>query len=154
MSRSTKLKIVGPFCVIAGIVMVVQGFKDKGVAARLEKEGITVPARAVDHRVVSGRRGSKTYKIVAEYEAKDGGPTLSKEFKVPRSAYEASEQGGPIQVRYLPSDPTVSEVAGAGSDGSEPIAIGTVMAIIGAGMSFVAFRKKAEAVPQPQAPAA
>jgi hypothetical protein len=141
MSRSAKLKIVAPLCVIGGIVMVFVGFQERAVAGRLEAEGVTVPARVVGHETLSGRRGSKTYKLVVEYEPKGGGGSFQKEFRVPRAAYEGARGGAPVSVRYLPSDPSVSEVAGAGADGTEKIATGAIMGVIGIGMAFFAFRK-------------
>ncbi len=133
MLRSLRSLIVLPIVLLAGIVMLVIGFQESANAKKLAAEGVTVPAKAIDHEVNSGRRGRKTYKITATYQPKEGGPLQSKTFRVKKDAFDASQSGEPITVRYLPSNPTISLVTGDTGDGSENIFAGGFMAVIGVG---------------------
>jgi hypothetical protein len=138
MNRS-RLKIVGIFILVAGIVIVILGFQERAVSLKVQQEGVDVTARVTEHEVVVGRRGSKRYTISVEYQPKAGGEVIMKKFTVPRSIHDGSQDGEPIKVRYLPSDPTAAEVEGAGNNGIETIGAGAVIVAIGLAMCFFAF---------------
>jgi hypothetical protein len=147
-----RLKILPPICVIGGIVMSVIGFQELTVARRLDSEGVLVPAQVVEHLSQSGRRGAKTYKLVTAYEPKEGGQSLRGEFKVPKAIFEATPDGGQIDVRYLPSDPKVAEVVGARTGGASTIGTGAFLGVIGVVAGYFGYRKRNQPVaPTPAA---
>src|SRR4051812_10404868 len=82
MSKSIRAKIIGPFLLIVGIFGLYSGFEQNGVAARIQKEGVSVPAQVMDQRIRSGRRGSRTYLVTVDYQPKGDGGSIQKEFSV------------------------------------------------------------------------
>jgi hypothetical protein len=141
MAASARAKLVGPGLLIFGLVFVAWGFQDRSTAARLKEEGVNVPGQVVGHEIQRGRRGSKTYKLVATYTPKSGGQGIQAEFKVPQAKYEATQDGEAVQVRHLPSDPSVAELVGAESDPNEKIFVGGIMGVIGLVVCLFVFRK-------------
>jgi hypothetical protein len=134
MFHSLRSGLAMALVLIVGIVMVCIGFQESANAKKLAKDGVSVPATAINHEITSGRRGSKTYKITATYQPKEAGrPLQTKTFRVTRDAYEGSENGQPLNVRYLPSDPSISLITGDTGDGAGNLFAGGLMSVIGAG---------------------
>jgi hypothetical protein len=142
MGGSSRL-VTGLLLLVVGIVLGAYGFKQRSMAKQIEREGVTVPAHAVEHRIVPGRRGRRSYKIVAEYQTRENGQSYRKEFSVTQTAFEASKGGGPVTVSYLTSDPNVAMISGDANDGVLNIGAGAAMAVIGAGMGLYAVLKRA-----------
>ncbi len=145
MTRSFKLLLLGPLCIIGGIAMTVAGLMESGSAGQLASEGVTAKARIDGHRTISGRRGSKTYKLAVTFEPEGRGSSVSKGFTVPEPVFQSAPDGQEIEVRYLPSDPEVAQLAGAEISPMEKIGPGVLLMIVGAVIAFFVFRSRARA---------
>ena len=130
MTQATKLKIAAPFGLLMGIALIVVGNDKNSTFKRLEQDGVDTPAQVVGQSVTSGRRGRKTYRLAVDYRAEAGGATHHKDFSVAKETYERSQNGEPLTVRYLPSDPTVSKLNGESSEGTRMIIAGAVVAFV------------------------
>jgi hypothetical protein len=141
MAANTRMKIAAPILLIGGILVTVGGFNEHAVAGRLKEEGKDVIGRVVSHEIHRGRRGSKTYKITVQYAPTNGGGNIRGTFDVSKALHDGSSNGAPIGIRYLPSDPKVAEVAGAGTSGIGTIGLGAFLFALGGLLGFLAFRK-------------
>jgi hypothetical protein len=84
-----------------------------GTAARLDRDGMDTQATVLDRRIVQVRdsdgNSSTEYRVRVEFRTISG-ETVEASFDVRRSTYDSTQQGRTLPVRYLPDDPTVSEL--------------------------------------------
>jgi Protein of unknown function (DUF3592) len=152
VSGNSRGKMVGPVMALVGLGFVYSGYEKGNTAALLKKEGAVVTGIVIGHETVSGRRGSKKYKLAMEYAPKDSGRRVTQKFEVPKTVFEGAPDGSEVDVRYLPSDPSVAEIEGAGNDGVVEMGIGGVIGVIGALIAAVTLRKEAEPAPASGSP--
>jgi hypothetical protein len=138
-----KRKAAGPILVAVGLFIAYTGYQHGNVSARLKGEGVVVTGRVVGHETARSGRRSRKYLLVTQYTTKDGARDVEKNLEVPRTRFDQTPDGSAVEVRYLPSDPEVAEVEGAGNNGAFEQVIGGVMALVGMLVSIVTFRKRA-----------
>ncbi len=147
MSTRTKLKIVAPICIVGGAALTVAGFLQNGLSARVAAEGVVAKAEVVAHKTIDGRRGSKTLKLVVTYGPDGAGPKVTKEFKASQALFDRVGDGEEVDVRYLPSDPSASELVGEEETAVAQIGPGVLVGLFGVIASYFVYRKRAVAQP-------
>ncbi|HEV3163556.1 MAG TPA: DUF3592 domain-containing protein [Isosphaeraceae bacterium] len=145
--RALRLRIAAVLCVIGGVAGSIFGYQELDKERRLQREGVTVPAKFVEHDTLASNRGRTSYKVLLHYRPEAADPdakntTYDKEFTVSSEIYEAAQNGKPITVRYLPADPTISAVSGNPARASEKISIAVGLMIAGAIMCLIVFRNR------------
>ncbi len=140
MFSNLKRKIIGPFLLIIGIGAFAGGVAERIEAGKLEAEGNKASASVLEHRIKSGRRGSKAYKINVEYRPEGGSATIAREFDVSKELFEATGDGDKVDVVYLASDPTVVQLVGAEKTGGPAFLIGVVALLAGGVITYVNLR--------------
>jgi hypothetical protein len=152
MALSTKIRlmIAGPLIGLAGIGLIAKGVSDYSTSSKLKADGIEVAGKVVDMRIQTGRKNSKTYYLKVSYEPKPGESPTGREFDVSKAAYDKAEQTPDVQVRILPSDPSVAQIVGEESNGLFFGALGAGLTIASVFM-FRQLFKKDQPIPVPPA---
>lgn len=116
---------------IAGVTLFIS------TAARLRAEGQTIVADVVDAQVAkTTRRGSVTsarYEVKYRFQPQGQGVITSDWVEAPEDVVRAATQAKSIDVRYLPSDPSVNLPSASVGDEAGPRFSSIWQMIVGAG---------------------
>jgi hypothetical protein len=137
-----RLRIAGPALLLIAGVLLYSGISNAMESGRLASEGVEVPGKLVNHRVDSGRRGSKSYHIAVMYQPKGSTTPVQKEFFVSKSTFDRTPDGGAINIRHLPSDPQVSEISGDGETGIGKLLFGGFLLLFGGFIAYAGYSKE------------
>lgn len=133
--KSIQFKILAFCAVLYGIYMASEGSGAGKNLAKLEKGGVNVPGVIVSAKTQKSGRRSVDYIVVATYELQSGEKRRS-EFKVTEDFLE-SRAAGPapadpnVEVRYLPTDPSLAIIVGGSVNRSSNFWIGLGVAAVG-----------------------
>lgn len=141
LSSKVRMIIVAPIIGLVGVGLLLAGLSDYNTASSLGSGGVEVPGKVVDMRTKVGRRNSTTYYLTVSYESKAGSTPTQREFQVSKTAFDRAEQSPEMQVRILPSDPTVAQIVGEESSGYGYMAIGAGCLVACAFMFLRIFKK-------------
>ncbi len=142
--KSIQYKIAAVFVVLWGVYLASNGSGTGKQMAQLEKKGVTVPGiieSAKTKESKSGRRRTTDYFVVAAFTTQSGDPKKS-EFEVTPSFFEARTQGqglmgsivNPnVEIRYLPTDPSLAIIIGGSVDKSSDFWFGIALVAAGLG---------------------
>ncbi|MBC8100159.1 MAG: DUF3592 domain-containing protein, partial [Armatimonadetes bacterium] len=96
-------------------------------AQRLEREGVTTTGEFVSRATTTDSDSNTNYSV--EYAFTMDGVRYTRTESVNEPYYNQAESGGAVQLRYLPSDPTVSAIVGnSSSDTAGFIIFGVIWA--------------------------
>lgn len=144
-----RLKIVAGLGLIGGLLAMSIAFTEWVTHSKLMSAGVVVPARVVDREAIDTGRGRSSHTLTLDYqpEVKAGSKRIAyrKEFNVAVEIDAATRMGAPIAVRYLPDDPTISEVVGNPTDLPEKFAISAGVLLFGIALIVYIARRRAPA---------
>ena len=137
-----SLLLIGFFA--AGSLFIVQALSSWSRANSLNQSGLTVTARVVNAHISTDNKGFKHY--ILNYTFAVGGTgaatrsnSYQEEAAVTQATFSSHPVGSAIPVRYLPSDPTVSDIPGqSGESGLNILFIGFGLGfyLIGIGLGW------------------
>lgn len=141
-----RLKVVAGLGLVAGLLALGMACLEWATHAQVIRSGVVVPARIVERAALDTGRGRSSRTLTLDYQPEPGAGgepiTYRKEFAVSDEIDAATRMGAPIAVRYLPDDPTISEVVGNPPDILEKFAIGVGVLLFGVGMLFYLARRR------------
>jgi hypothetical protein len=144
-----RLKIAAGLGLIGGLLAMGIALTEWATHSKLMSAGVVAPARVVDREALDTGRGRSSRKLTLDYqpEVKAGGKriTYRKEFTVSDEIDAATRMGAPIAVRFLPDDPTISEVVGNPTDLGEKFAISAGVLLFGIALIVYLARRRAPA---------
>lgn len=122
------------------MVALVTGFIGLGLwnsAHQMAREGVEAVAQVTDRRIrtTTDSDGNRTTRYIVSYAFRPSSDQrVEAEDAVSRDFYDGLEVGGPVSVRFLPSDPARSQLQPAGVAG--PVAL-LIVAVVAAGIMVV-----------------
>ena len=164
-SRQTLTMMIGSslLFLLVGLGLVASAISSVSTGARLRAEGQTIVADVVDAQVAqSTRRGSVTSKrYEVKYRFQPPGQTVitSGWEEAPEDVIRTAAGTKRIEVRYLPSDPSVNLPSASVSNESGPsitsiwrIIVGAAFALLGLGIFYLALKRPRAPQPFPAQP--
>ena len=133
--------LFGGIFLVAGLLAAVIGAGLAWEEGRFASEGRTVVATVLGKEIDPGDSDEGTEYFVNYRFTDDDGAVHDGSSEVPFSVYDAAREGGPIEVRFLATDPGESEIVGASELPSWVVlAIAALVLAIGAAVTLIGWR--------------
>ena len=142
----------GLFFLLIGLGLIVSASQFVSTQAQLRTDGQTIMADVIDAQTVkSTRRGTVTstrHEVQYRFQAPGKSVVTSGWEEAPEDIVRAAVQAKTIEVRYLPSDPSVNlpsasigTESGASFGSIWRIVVGAAFALLGLGIGFLALKE-------------
>lgn len=133
--------VVGVFLLPLGLILAFASGKEALNGSQLSQEGKTTTAKVIDGRA-STRKGVTSYHLVYRYTV--DGKTYEHDADVGADIYNRKYIGSSIEIKYLPSDPGVSQPVGDGTNYWPLVLalVGFLLALVGLGLIWSSFASK------------
>jgi Protein of unknown function (DUF3592) len=133
----------GLFAAAMGVVL----FQDE---QRFGREGVSVQGTVVDAVYHSGGEDGPSYSIRYEFVDPVTGVRHAGESDVDEAAYESASVGAPIEVTYIPAEPTKSRIGSPEPQLVIPfvvLGVGALFSVVGIGLVLLTVRMRRHGTP-------